>query len=109
MASCPACSTSCGPSTSCPSSKTVARSEQDDVAVAVVVGRDAVPGDAAEPAAAEVIAEGAAEDSLGVAPARVVMVDREIAAIAQPQREAVLVQARLEPRLRDDAVTADEA
>jgi len=45
-------------------------SREEDVAVAVVVGRDAVPGEAADPAVGEVVAEGGAEHDERAAAAR---------------------------------------
>src|SRR5438477_10477484 len=89
-------------------SEALADAEEDDVAVAVVVGRHAVPREPADPAVREVVAEGGAEDHERAPALRVLRVDREIAAAADAEREAVAVERRLEPCLHEDAVAARE-
>src|SRR5438270_9111959 len=65
-----------------------------------------MPRDAADHAVGEVVAEGRAEDDERAAAPRAVGIDREVAARADAEREAIAVEARFQPSLGHDAVAA---
>src|SRR3954466_11477174 len=87
--------------------ETVSGTDEDDVAVAVVIRDDAIPVEPRRPLARHVVTEGRGDDRREMARLGAVVVHREIGTIPDAHGPAVVVEAGLQPTLGDHPRTAD--